>query len=208
MTEFSQRNWISTAAMAGREEVNPAGFTAANPVLNMEQSHLDLEMLPVQETDIAALVELFLLVERQHEQYWPLRWALRPDVQDRYTRWIASNRANPDWLFVIARHKTNSAGDTFAGEVIGGLAAAINQEIPIYQFTHYAFIHDLAVRPDVRRHGVGRTLIEYARKWAGEKGVNQLRLMAAESNDPAKALFGKCGFRTTYNEMVLPIDRP
>lgn len=61
---------------------------------------------------------------------------------------------------------------------------------------------------DVRRHGVGRALIEYARKWAGEKGVNQLRLMAAESNDPAKALFDKCGFRTTYNEMVLPINPP
>lgn len=208
MTEYSQQNWNSIAAMAGRTEVRPDGFAADNPAVNMEQPHLDLEILPVQEADIAALVEMFLLVERQHERYWPLRWALRTDVQDRYTRWITSNRSHPDWLFVVARHKSDRAEDTFSDEVIGGLAAAINQEIPIYQFTHYAFIHDLAVRADVRRHGVGRALIEYARKWAGEKGVNQLRLMAAESNDPAKALFDKCGFRTTYNEMVLPINPP
>ena len=35
----------------------------------------------------ASLVELFLLVERQHETYWPLRWQLRADIADRYHRW-------------------------------------------------------------------------------------------------------------------------
>ena len=172
----------------------------------MDQRYSDLEILPVLESDIAALVELFLLVERQHEQYWPLRWALRPDIQQRYTRWISGNRANPEWLFIIARRKTHHASGGDSGEVLGGLAAAINQEIPIYQFTHYAFIHDLAVRPDARRQGIAKALIQYSRQWAQDKGVNQLRLMAAARNTAAKALFEKLGFQTTYAEMVLPVN--
>ena len=171
----------------------------------MPQHDLNLEIIPVPESDIAALVELFLLVERQHEQYWPLRWALQPDIQQRYTRWITSNRANPDWLFLIAREKAVDSDPRYSGEVIGGLAAAINQEIPIYQFTHYAFIHDLAVREHARRRGVGRALLDYSRQWASEKGVNQLRLMAADRNTAAKALFQKYGFQATYAEMVLPV---
>ena len=172
----------------------------------MDQRYSELEIVPVPVSDIAALVELFLLVERQHEQYWPLRWAIRPDIQQRYMGWISSNHANPDWLFIIARRKIRPAGDNASGEVLGGLAAAINQEIPIYQFTHYAFIHDLAVRADVRRQGIANALIQYSRQWARDKGVNQLRLMAAEKNTAAKTLFEKLGFQTTYAEMVLPVD--
>lgn len=172
----------------------------------MDPHDSDLEILSVPESDIAALVELFLLVERQHEQYWPFRWALRPDIQQRYMRWISSNHTHPDWLFIVARRKTHHAGGGAPPEVLGGLAAAINQEIPIYQFTHYAFIHDLAVRPDARRQGIANALIQYSRQWAQNKGVNQLRLMAAAKNAAAKALFEKLGFQATYAEMVLPVD--
>ncbi len=164
---------------------------------------------PVHTADVASLVKLFLLVERQHEHYWPLRWALRSDIEERYTRWITSNRENPNWLFITARRGCPAADNTAAesaDEVIGGLAAAINQEIPIYQFTHYALIHDLAVRPEARRHGVGTALLHYARQWAANKGVNQLRLMAAVDNTAAQALFINAGFRKTYSEMVLPVE--
>ena len=171
----------------------------------MPQHDLNLEIIPVPESDIAALVELFLLVERQHEQYWPLRWALRADVHQRYTRWITANRTNPQWLFIIAREKAVGGGQRNAGEVIGGLAAAMNEEIPIYQFTHYAFIHDLAVREQARRRGIGTALLDYALNWAREKRVNQLRLMAADRNTAATALFQKFGFQTTYREMVIPV---
>ena len=171
----------------------------------MPQHDINLEIIPVSESDISVLVELFLLVERQHEQYWPLRWALRPDIQERYTRWITANRTNPQWLFIVAREKPVDSGQIHTGDVIGGLAAAINEEIPIYQYTHYAFIHDLAVREDARRRGVGRALVDYARQWAGAKGVNQLRLMVAEPNTAARELFQTSGFQATYREMVLPV---
>ena len=148
-----------------------------------------------QEFQVSSLVELFLLVERQHEMYWPLRWQLRPDISDRYNRWIAGNLEKSDWLFAVALD---------GPRVVGGVAAGMMQEIPIYAYDRYAFIHDLAVASEYRRRGVATKLVQFVRQWTLEAGVNQLRLFAAEPNAPARKLFSHLGFRTTYHEMVLP----
>jgi GNAT superfamily N-acetyltransferase len=147
---------------------------------------------------VPALVGLFLLVERQHETYWPLRWKLRDDIGDRYTRWISSNLEKSDWLFAVALD---------GGQVVGGIAAGIMTEIPIYAYDRYAFIHDLAVTPEHRRKGIATQLMQFVGNWAGGSGVNQLRLMAAEPNAAAQRLFSRLGFRCTYHEMVLPITK-
>ncbi len=152
----------------------------------------------VQLDQVAALVDLFLLVERQHETYWPLRWKLRDDISERYTRWISGNLEKPDWLFAVARAQQR---------VIGGVAVGIMTEIPIYIYDRYAFIHDLAVAADHRRQGVATRLVQFATDWAAGNGVNQLRLMAAEPNAAARGLFSHLGFRCTYHEMVLPITK-
>ena len=148
---------------------------------------------------VPALVDLFLLVERQHETYWPLRWKLRDDISNRYTRWISGNLDKPDWLFAVALD---------GGQVVGGVAAGIMMEIPIYVYDRLAFIHDLAVAPEHRRRGIATQLVQFAGNWAGGSGVNQLRLMAAEPNAAARGLFSHLGFRCTYHEMVLPIPFP
>jgi aminoglycoside 3-N-acetyltransferase I len=145
---------------------------------------------------VASLVELFLLVERQHEAYWPLRWQLRADISDRYHRWITGNLDKSDWLFAVALN---------GSRVVGGVAAGMQQEIPIYAYDRYAFIHDVAVAADFRRQGVATKLVEFVRQWSMEGGVNQLRLMAADANTSARELFSRLGFRTTYHEMVLPM---
>jgi ribosomal protein S18 acetylase RimI-like enzyme len=157
---------------------------------------------PAQPADIPELVDLCLLVERQHEKYWSLRWELRPDIRERYINWMTSNLAKPDWLYLVARSRP---AKNKPAVIAGALVAALTQEIPIYAFTHYVFIHDMAVKPEFRRRGIARKLLLEARNWAAGKGVNQLRLMAAEANTPAQKLFEKFGFRTTYREMVLPI---
>lgn len=144
---------------------------------------------------VASLVELFLLVEHQHETYWPLRWQLRTDISDCYHRWVAGNLDKSDWLFAVALN---------GSRVVGGVAASMMREIPIYAYDRYAFIHDLAVAPECRRQGIATKLVQFVRQWAMDGGVNQLRLMAAERNAPARELFSHLGFRTTYHEMVLP----
>lgn len=56
-------------------------------------------------------------------------------------------------------------------------------------------LNDLFVRPDIRRGGVGRRLLERAREWAIETDAKGLTLATAVSNDAARALYESCGWR-------------
>ncbi len=53
----------------------------------------------------------------------------------------------------------------------------------------------LAVVPDRRRRGIGRTLIDAAARDCALAGVARLFLEVAEPNAPARALYASCGFR-------------
>jgi ribosomal protein S18 acetylase RimI-like enzyme len=89
--------------------------------------------------------------------------------------------------------------------IAGMVLASIIDEIPIYTFQQYAMIQDLAVRPEYRRRGIAQRLLAETAAWARTQGVNQLRLMVANQNPDARAVFEKAGFRPTYQEMVLPL---
>ncbi|NNM87762.1 MAG: GNAT family N-acetyltransferase [Phycisphaerae bacterium] len=161
-----------------------------------------ITLIPAGPEDVAGIVDLCLSVERQHEAYWPLRWQLRGDLGPRYHRWLESNLAAPRWLILCAKAGTSAAA---APSLVGVLVAAIQEEIPIYSYREYAFIHDMAVVVEYRRRGVANQLLQEARRWAGEKGVNQIRAMVAVKNDAASKLFGHAGYRATYQEMVQSI---
>lgn len=56
-------------------------------------------------------------------------------------------------------------------------------------------LNDLFVRPDVRRGGVGRRLLQRAREWAIETGARGLILATAVTNRAAQSLYESCGWR-------------
>jgi len=55
-------------------------------------------------------------------------------------------------------------------------------------------IHDLAVVPEARGQGVGRSLLAAAEERARERGCCRLTLEVQESNAPARALYDRFGF--------------
>lgn len=55
-------------------------------------------------------------------------------------------------------------------------------------------LNDLFVRSDVRRGGVGRALLERARRHAVETGAKGLVLSTAITNKPAQTLYESCGW--------------
>lgn len=56
-------------------------------------------------------------------------------------------------------------------------------------------LNDLFVRPEARRQGVGRGLLERARQWAVETQSKGLILSTATTNGPAQSLYESCGWR-------------
>jgi ribosomal-protein-alanine N-acetyltransferase len=57
-----------------------------------------------------------------------------------------------------------------------------------------AEILTLAVRPEARRRGLGRGLVEAAGHLAGSRGAARLYLEVAEDNAAARALYADAGF--------------
>ena len=51
------------------------------------------------------------------------------------------------------------------------------------------FIHDVAVAPEARRHGIAAALLEAAADWLREQGAPRVMLWTAEPNVEAQRLF-------------------
>ena len=143
-----------------------------------------------------------MLVEEQHEAYWPLRWERREGLEEGYTHWMSRRVVEGGknrMLTAVARDVS------LKREVVGAILVTIEKEVPIYTYSEFALVQDLAVRETHRRRGIAQRLLADAAAWAKGYGLNQLRLMAAVQNPQARAAFEKAGFRTTYHEMVLPL---
>lgn len=56
-------------------------------------------------------------------------------------------------------------------------------------------LNDLYVSPAARRQGVGRQLMDAARRFAEEAGAAWLELATARDNDRAQALYRGCGYK-------------
>lgn len=58
-----------------------------------------------------------------------------------------------------------------------------------------AHIINLAVAPDFRNQGLGERMMDYCLEFARKKGAALATLEVRESNEAAKRLYGKCGFK-------------
>lgn len=163
------------------------------------------------EADLPAVVDLCMLVEEQHEAYMPLRWQRRPGLREGYLSWFARRLSDPRMLIHVAKDPALPGPATLfgkdpGGEVVGCILVTIDKEIPIYTYSEYAYIQDMAVRESHRRRGIAQQLLADAAAWSAAHGLNQLRLMVAHHNPFARAAFEKAGFLPTYQEMILPLN--
>ena len=74
-----------------------------------------------------------------------------------------------------------------SGRILGYVMARISGE--------EGEILDLAVRPETRRHGIGRALLAAVREALQKGGVREMYLEVRESNHPAIELYRGDGFR-------------
>lgn len=151
---------------------------------------------PATSADVPAVLPLVRSICDFHCAMDPERFAFRPDILEKYERWLPQRAADPRSVFLVAEH---------AGRIVGAIVATIEPEIPIYRITEIGWIHDVWVEPAWRKRGVARALVSGATERLRAIGVAQVRLETARANDAARALFASCGFRASTTEMLLPL---
>ena len=84
---------LALRTYAARQRLIHLWFDAETPAgrAMMESSSLT-------EDDLPAVVHLAIMVERQHETYWPLRWKLREGLPEGYLRWMTRRIDDPKRL--------------------------------------------------------------------------------------------------------------
>ena len=70
-----------------------------------------------------------------------------------------------------------------------------------------AWLISMWVAPEVRRRGIGGSLVDLVIEWAQSNGVNRLLLDVADHNPAAVALYDSKGFKPNGEQGTLPPPR-
>ena len=77
------------------------------------------------------------------------------------------------------------------GELVGFLTAY--QDLHSVRFGYRAWVEDLAVDPEHRSHGIGKSLLDAAKAWARERGATHLELDSALARADAHRFYEREG---------------
>ncbi len=164
-----------------------------------------MPLRPATPSDVPLVLPMVGALLDEHAARDPDRFATRPDVLDRYARWLPIRAADPRSIFLVAE-EPDIPGHTKPGLTTPALAAFLvastESAIPIYATAEFGWIHDLYVIPAARRRGIARALTREAISLFTSRGITQLRLETAAFNDEARAVFAAEGFRVSAVEML------
>jgi ribosomal protein S18 acetylase RimI-like enzyme len=84
---------------------------------------------------------------------------------------------------------------------VGMLWVTILQEVGAPR----AYIYDIEVRPEQRRRGHGRAILDRLAEWSRERGIDSIGLNVFGHNKGAVALYEEAGFEVVAMQMKLPL---
>ncbi|HEY1237484.1 MAG TPA: GNAT family N-acetyltransferase [Solirubrobacterales bacterium] len=91
---------------------------------------------------------------------------------------IAQAIEDPESAVLVAEHR---------GELLGLCTAYIDMNS--VRFGSRCWVEDLAVSPDHRSQGVGKDLLDAAKKWAAERGATHLELDSGDARADAHRFY-------------------
>lgn len=155
---------------------------------------------PASVADVPAVLPLVRALCDLHAAQDSERFAVVPDVIDRYAKWLPERAVDPRSVFLVADQPGPAPGDP--PEIVAFTVCTIEPEVPIFWIPSCGWIHDLFVLPKARRQGLAGALVrEVAVRYAA-LGVKQLRLHTGVFNEAARAAFAAEGFRPCVVEML------
>lgn len=159
-----------------------------------------MDIRPARSEDVPAVLPMVRKVCAFHEALDPAKYGFRKQPERMYEGWLEARATDRRSVFLVA-----DAGREDEPRLAGFLVGTVESEIPVYRLKEYGFIHDLWVEEDYRNEGVARQMVTLAIERFGKIGVKQLRLDAANGNEPAKKLFAACGLRPSVVEMLIEL---
>lgn len=146
--------------------------------------------------DIDAVLALRMALLREYPDH-PIYGRLRAN---------AEQLARP--LFTAQLESGNEA--TWLAEIdhraVGVLRTVEAAASPFLVPDRYCYVSSVYVRPEHRRHGVLRALLERARGWCRDRGLGEMRLHSVGTRETATAAWDALGFEVVEQVRVRPVD--
>lgn len=91
----------------------------------------------------------------------------------------------------------------FEMEILGYCSASIQTSptIPIIEPRRFIYVDEVVVRPQSRKSGVGRALLDDLKAFARQEGISNVELDVGHFNSEAKAFFQAQGFQVLRERM-------
>jgi len=147
--------------------------------------------------DLEAVGRLGAMLIQTHYALDRLRF-LAPvaGVEQRYAAFLGNVLNAPDHCVFVAERD---------GTVVGYVFAALEPMSWKELRGPAGFIYDVIVADGARRLGIGTKLMQAAIEWLRERRAPRVILGSAASNEEARALFHRLGFRDTMVEMTMEL---
>lgn len=142
--------------------------------------------------DLAQVIELRLALIREHHDN-PVYNRLRHDAPERARRLFATQLASSTERIFLAEED---------GRVVGIIRCVETVGSPLLDPSRYAYVSSAYVRPEVRRRGTLRALVEAARGWCEERGLSELRLHSVANDPGSNAAWDALGFSVVEHMRV------
>jgi ribosomal protein S18 acetylase RimI-like enzyme len=144
--------------------------------------------------DLPALGRLGAQLLRTHHEFDRKRFmAPRTNSEDGYAWFLGTQLAHDEAVVFVAERD---------GEVLGYVYAGIEPMSWKELREEAGFIHDVCVDAGARGAGIATALVEEAIRWLSGRGVPRVLLWTAATNESARRLFERLGFRLTMREMT------
>ena len=108
-----------------------------------------------------------------------------------YGAYLRSLLTRDDAIAVVAKAE---------GDIVGYAVGRVTMLPPFFEHRYRDYIHDVFVKPQLRRHGVGRRLVDAVLQWLHQHEVVLVELTVAANND-AIAFWKQLGFSVYMQQM-------
>lgn len=142
--------------------------------------------------DLDDVARLRMSLLREHPDH-PIYGRLRPDISARARDLYSTQlRSMVESIFLAECD----------GDVAGILRCVESVGSPLLEPERYTYVSSVYVRPECRRRGVMRALVEEAERWSRARGIDQIRLHNVAGSVTAEGAWSALGFQVVEQVRV------